>query len=186
MSTTPQNKFSSISQALTQKALTRGYLITDDLLAVFPEAEDNMVELENIFVELINQGVEVYADKEEAEEEEKKFNAIRTEIIYNAEQLTLPETRIQIGRLSLSFRILEKLLLGSINLDKLHWREFEELVADLLEKDGYNVELGPGRNDGGVDIIAYKDLDGVGLTKSIWQAKKKRKKIKLVLVVFVN
>ena len=49
---------------LMHKAITRGYLITDDLLATFPEAEDNMAQLEEIFIQLINQGIEVYADSE--------------------------------------------------------------------------------------------------------------------------
>ena len=54
---------------LMLKASERGYLTTDDLLAAFPEAEDSMAQLEEIFIQLINQGIEVYADAEEAEEE---------------------------------------------------------------------------------------------------------------------
>jgi RNA polymerase primary sigma factor len=56
---------------LMLKASDRGYLTTDDLLAAFPEAEDNMAQLEEIFIQLINQGIEVYADVEEAEEEKR-------------------------------------------------------------------------------------------------------------------
>ncbi|MCQ3978256.1 MAG: RNA polymerase sigma factor RpoD [Anaerolineae bacterium] len=57
--------------SLMHKATTCGYLVTDDLLAAFPEAEDNMAQLEEIFIQLINQGIEVYADVEEAEEEKR-------------------------------------------------------------------------------------------------------------------
>lgn len=36
----------------------------------------------------------------------------------------------------------------------LDWRRFEELVAELYERDGYEVELTRGSKDGGVDIYA--------------------------------
>jgi restriction endonuclease Mrr len=161
---------------LMQIVQERGYLVTDDLLTNFPlldeDDKEGMAELEEIFFQLINQGIEVYADLVEAEEE-RKFKAVRTETHYDSKALALPETQIKIGYLSPSFGILQKLLLGGIKLDTLHWREFEELVAELLEKDGYNVELGKGSKDGGIDIIAVKDLGEVGLFQTVWQAKKK-------------
>lgn len=52
--------------------------------------------------------------------------------------------------------LLEKLRASQISLDDLHWRQLEELVADLLSQDGYDVTLGPGIKDGGKDIIAVK------------------------------
>jgi restriction system protein len=45
-------------------------------------------------------------------------------------------------------------LLGSI-----HWRQFEGLAAEWLRREGYEVELGPGRNDGGVDVRAWRTTD---------------------------
>nr|HET6904668.1 restriction endonuclease [Ktedonobacteraceae bacterium] len=91
---------------------------------------------------------------------------------YNQNVLIVPELGIKIARISPSFTLYTKLLEGTISLDSLKWREFEELVADLLEKDGYQVELGPGRNDGGKDIIAIKKLEPLGKYMSVWQAKK--------------
>lgn len=38
------------------------------------------------------------------------------------------------------------------DLHRLGWREFEVLIARSLQHQGFQVELGPGRNDGGVDI----------------------------------
>lgn len=38
------------------------------------------------------------------------------------------------------------------DLHRLHWREFEVLIARSLRHQGFQVELGPGSNDGGVDI----------------------------------
>lgn len=44
------------------------------------------------------------------------------------------------------------------NLDDvgtMHWRQFEGLVAERLRRSGLHVELGPGRNDEGIDIRAW-------------------------------
>jgi RNA polymerase primary sigma factor len=65
------NEETNVLDELMNKAMNSGYLTTDDLLASFPEAEDNMAQLEEIFIQLINQGIEVYADAEEAEEERR-------------------------------------------------------------------------------------------------------------------
>jgi hypothetical protein len=61
---TPEIRAANMLDNLMHKATTCGYLVTDDLLAAFPEAEDNMAQLEEIFIQLINQGIEVYADVE--------------------------------------------------------------------------------------------------------------------------
>jgi RNA polymerase primary sigma factor len=58
-------------EQLLRKAQNQGYLVTDDLLAAIPEAEDNMAQLEEVFIQFVNQGIEVYSDNEEAEEERK-------------------------------------------------------------------------------------------------------------------
>ena len=38
----------------------------------------------------------------------------------------------------------------------MHWRKFEELTAEYFQKQGFNVELGPGTNDDGVDVRVWK------------------------------
>ncbi len=40
-------------------------------------------------------------------------------------------------------------------------RQFEELVAELFVEKGYDVTLTPARNDGGKDIIAKRNDDGI-------------------------
>ena len=59
----------SVLDTLMQKATAGGFLTTDDLLAAFPEAEDNMAQLDEIFIQLISRGIEVYADAHEAKEQ---------------------------------------------------------------------------------------------------------------------
>jgi RNA polymerase primary sigma factor len=61
-----------VLEELMNKALSRGFLLTDDLLTAFPEAEDSMSQLEEIFIQLVSQGIEVYADPAEAEEEQRR------------------------------------------------------------------------------------------------------------------
>ncbi len=59
----------SLLDELVKKATVQGYLTSDDLLAVFPEAEDNMGQLEDLFIQLISRDINLYADAKEAEEE---------------------------------------------------------------------------------------------------------------------
>ncbi len=50
-------------------------------------------------------------------------------------------------------------------------RKFEELVAELFRAKGYDVELGPGRKDGGVDIRAFLRSD-IGALLTLIQCKR--------------
>ncbi len=53
----------------------------------------------------------------------------------------------------------------------LNWRIFEELLADILEKFGYEIELKRGTKDGGVDIFAIRRSDPFGEHRYLLQAK---------------
>lgn len=86
--------------------------------------------------------------------------------------LSVPDTRERIVTFSPSILLLEHLRAARISLHDLHWRELEEIVAELLRQDGYEVRLGPGSKDGGKDLIALKDLPGCGFFMAVWQAKK--------------
>lgn len=57
--------------------------------------------------------------------------------------------------------MLERMRSDPKSMYKLSPRQFEELVAELLLRQGYKVELTPASGDGGVDIYAAKK-DGVG------------------------
>jgi len=75
--------------------------------------------------------------------------------------------------------LLQRISQGTTNIDDLSWRQFEQLIAELLERDGYSVELGPGRSDGGKDLIAKKSQGESGLFVAVWQAKKNSKQNKV-------
>jgi len=59
-------------QWLLDEAEEKGYLILDDILEAFPEAEEDLAQLEDLFAYLYAQGIEIYDSEEEAEEREAK------------------------------------------------------------------------------------------------------------------
>ena len=44
-------------------------------------------------------------------------------------------------------------------LQQMHWRNFERLTAEFFKRKGYAVELGPGVNDGGIDVRVFDKKD---------------------------
>lgn len=66
---------------------------------------------------------------------------------------------------------LRRLFSKGVDLGKINWRELEEIVGELLSLDGYNVEVGRGTKDRGIDVLASKVLPHVGLLRTVWQAK---------------
>jgi RNA polymerase primary sigma factor len=57
---------------LLNQAAERGYVILDDILTAFPEAEENVAQLEELFDYFYEQGIEVYEDGAEAKQEKAK------------------------------------------------------------------------------------------------------------------
>jgi restriction system protein len=62
-------------------------------------------------------------------------------------------------------------------LISMNWRTFERLLADILEKFEYEIELLKGTKDGGIDIIAIKNQTPFGLNRYLIQAKQWKNKI---------
>ncbi|WP_196814787.1 restriction endonuclease [Mesorhizobium sp. L103C131B0] len=57
------------------------------------------------------------------------------------------------------------------DLHRLSWREYEILLYRIFQSQGFQAELGPGRNDGGVDIRLLQ-RDPIGDILTLVQAKK--------------
>ena len=57
-------------------------------------------------------------------------------------------------------------------LSEMPWREFEKLIAYLLESEGWEIELMQGTKDGGIDVISKRVDPILGNLKALWQAKK--------------
>jgi hypothetical protein len=56
-------------------------------------------------------------------------------------------------------RFLDYLAAREEHLDRIHWRNFERLCAEFFRRAGFQVVLGPGRRDGGVDIRVWNAED---------------------------
>jgi len=63
---------SSDIQWLLDEAAGQGYLTLDQILEIFPEAEDNAAALEKLFTAIYEQGIEVHENEEEAKKAEKE------------------------------------------------------------------------------------------------------------------
>ena len=66
------------------------------------------------------------------------------------------------------------------DLYRLSWREFEILLSRIFQTQGFIIELGPGQNDGGVDIRLMQ-RDPIGDILTLVQAKKYAPKNKIGL-----
>jgi HJR/Mrr/RecB family endonuclease len=62
-------------------------------------------------------------------------------------------------------------------LKTLDWRLFEKLLADLLERLGYEVELQRGTKDGGIDLFAVMKSGTFGPQRYLLQAKRWSNKV---------
>jgi hypothetical protein len=90
---------------------------------------------------------------------------------FGPESLLASENKILIRGCAPSLLALRRLFSKRVDLGKITWRELEEIIAELLSRDGYDVELGRGTKDNGVDVLASKILPDIGLLRTVWQAK---------------
>ena len=72
---------------------------------------------------------------------------------------------------ALNSELYEHFSKNSDQLTRLDWRKFEMLVAELLQAQGFEAELGPGHADGGVDIRLLQ-RDPIGDILTLVQVKK--------------
>ncbi len=68
-------------------------------------------------------------------------------------------------------------------IDEMHWCKFEGLAGEFFEREGYRVEMGPGRGDEGVDLRIFpKDGTADDPPLILVQCKRQKAKIDMVLV----
>ncbi len=70
-------KDSNPVQLLLARAEDQGFVTLDDLMAVFPEVEENLAELEDLFIYLSEEGIQVLYDEEKKEPEEPSPEEIK-------------------------------------------------------------------------------------------------------------
>lgn len=68
-------------------------------------------------------------------------------------------------------------------LKDIHWRQFEGLTAEWFMRSGYDVALGPGRNDGSIDVRLWNGDAEPGIPPAIIvQCKRQKRKVERVVV----
>ena len=77
----------------------------------------------------------------------------------------------------IDIRLYQAIISNPDLLRTLNWRTFEKLLADILEKFEYEIELLKGTKDGGVDIIAIKNDTPFGANRYLVQAKRWKNKV---------
>ncbi len=74
-----ENQALDVVTELLEKAEVQGYLTADDVLEAFPEAEENLDQLEEVFSYLIEAGIEIYDEDKVGDEVEGDFKASEEE-----------------------------------------------------------------------------------------------------------
>jgi hypothetical protein len=90
---------------------------------------------------------------------------------FEAESLLVADNRVLIHGCAPSLLALRRLFSKGVDLGKITWRELEEIVGELLSLEGYDVKVGRGTKDNGIDVLASKMLPHIGLLRTVWQAK---------------
>ena len=68
-------------------------------------------------------------------------------------------------------------------IDDINWRKFEGLAGEFFDRAGFQVEMGSGRGDGGVDGRVWAPADDIGKPPLILvQCKRQREKISQVVL----
>lgn len=69
------------------------------------------------------------------------------------------------------------------DIGNIHWRQFEAIAGEYFTKLGCHVEIGSGRNDGGVDLRVWDESQDIrGPAAILVQCKRQKKKIEKVIV----
>lgn len=67
-------------------------------------------------------------------------------------------------------------------IDRMHWRKFEQMTAEYLDREGYEVNMGPGRGDDGVDVRAWSRQERGDAPQIIVQCKRQKAAVEKVVI----
>lgn len=71
---------------LLKKARQQGYLVSSDILGVFPNIEDQLMALEELYYQLNEEGIDIYQSEQEAKAAEAKAEAEARALLEETEQ----------------------------------------------------------------------------------------------------
>ncbi|HEY4381402.1 MAG TPA: restriction endonuclease [Acidobacteriaceae bacterium] len=89
-----------------------------------------------------------------------QLKAVLAGHLYNIKDLSLPERRelVAVAKpliITANQAVIERLKKHPSDVFELSPRQYEEMIAELLDDMGYEVQLTPATRDGGKDILAY-------------------------------
>jgi len=129
-----------VYQLLLEKAEQQGYLTLDDLMEVFPEAEENLAELEDLFIYLSEEGIQVLYDegKEPSDELEEKVEEPKPKKQHPAPDAHLSEISSD-DTISLYLKEMAQVPLLTAEEEVELARQYEEgrKARERLEKNGH-------------------------------------------------
>jgi restriction system protein len=68
-------------------------------------------------------------------------------------------------------------------IDKINWRKFEGLTGEFFARLGFNVEMGPGRDDGNIDVRVWRpEANDAAPPAILVQCKREKRKVSKVVV----
>jgi len=80
-------------------------------------------------------------------------------------------------------RFIDFLAANFSEIDHINWRKFEGLSAEFFSRYGFRVEVGPGRNDGGIDLRLWPEPFRPNLPPAvIVQCKRQKNAVEKVVV----
>ena len=80
-------------------------------------------------------------------------------------------------------RFIDYLARNFQRIDDINWRKFEGLTGEFFEQAGFQVEMGPGRADGGIDVRVWAPAEDTTKPPLILvQCKRQREKVSQVVV----
>ena len=69
------------------------------------------------------------------------------------------------------------------DIDRMNWRKFEGITGEYFDRQGFNVEVGPGRNDDGVDVRVWPAHETLECPPAIIvQCKRQQERVSRVIV----
>jgi restriction system protein len=104
-------------------------------------------------------------------------NELELRALFDSESLQTPHGQF------IDQRFIDYLERNHPRLDEMNWRKFEGLTAEYFSRKGFEVEIGPGRDDGGVDVRVWSPgQKGQHPPVTLIQCKRQKQKIDKVIV----
>jgi restriction system protein len=70
-----------------------------------------------------------------------------------------------------------------VTSDRINWRKFEGLTAEFFDRSGFEVKIGRGRNDDGIDVRVWpREAEKEGARTILIQCKRENRQVGKVIV----